>query len=327
MPKADPVDIWALTDLITPWCLRVAVTLRISEHIEAGRRDVVDLAEASGCDAAYLQRVLEHLVERGVFEETAPGRFALNEAAEALLEPSMRIVLDLDGIGGRMAHAWGTLLSTVRAGAPAYGERFGLPFFEDLDAHPDLRASFDALMGEVGHGPPDPEVLIDGDWDSVSTVVDVGGGDGALLVEILRAQPHVSGTLIDLPGAVARSGGIFAEAGVADRATAIAQSFFDPLPPGRDVYILSKILNDWPQRETVAILARCADAARPSGRVVTIGGVSEQAPGGLSVEFALVGGTTTPLSEFRSLAMGAGLLVTNVGRGPGGQLIVECRPL
>jgi hypothetical protein len=74
-----------------------------------------------------------------------------------------------------MACAWGTLLSYVRTGTPAYRELFGRPFWEDRDAHPDLGASFDALMGPPGHGTPNPEFQITGGWKSVRSVVDVGG--------------------------------------------------------------------------------------------------------------------------------------------------------
>src|SRR5439155_18130724 len=196
-----------------------------------------------------------HRGSKGLFEEPEPGRFALNEAARGLLEESVRLALDLDSFGGRMAHAWGTLLSAVRSGKPAYHEAFGRGFWEDLDAHPDIAAVFDALLGPAGHGVPDPEVLVDpADWESIKTVVDVGGGTGALLAEILRARPQIRGTLVDLPRTVARSGEIFQMAGVADRVTAVGQSFFDPLPVGADLYLLKNVLSDWPDREATAIL-------------------------------------------------------------------------
>ena len=103
----------------------------------------------------------------------------------------------------------------MRSGKPAYREAFGRGFWEDLEAHPEIAASFDALMGTAGHGVPDWHVLVDpADWESVRTVVDVGGGTGALLAEILRARPEVRGTLVDLPGPVARSSEIFQAAGV-----------------------------------------------------------------------------------------------------------------
>jgi len=322
------MDLWTLSDLSTPWCVHVAATLRIADHIAAGNTEIGQLAAAAGADRDSLDRVLRHLVSKGLFQQTAPGRFALNEAARALLEEPVRLGLDLNGIGGRMAHAWGTLLSAVRSGKPAYHEAFGRGFWEDLDAHPDIAASFDALMGPAGHGTPDPHVLIDpADWGSVRMVVDVGGGTGTLLAEILRARPEVRGTLVDLPRTVARSGEVFQAAGVADRVTAVAQSFFDPLPGGGDLYILKNVLGDWPDREATAILRRCAEAARPSGRVVafTGAGPGEEASPELLM-MVLVGGRGRTLDEFRSMARDAGLEVTAVGRQPSGRAIAECRP-
>ncbi|HYU16812.1 MAG TPA: methyltransferase, partial [Candidatus Acidoferrum sp.] len=204
MAAPDRVDIWELSDLCTPWCVHVVATLGIAEHLAAGIAEIDELAAVSGAASDSLQRVLRHLVGKGLFEEPAPGRFALNEPARALLDPSMRLGLALDGFGGRMANAWSSLLSAVRTGQPAYHDVFGRPFWEDLHAHPEIAAEFDALMGP-GHGVPDPEVLVGGDWEEVRTVVDVGGGTGSLLAEVLRARPRVRGTLVDLPATVARS--------------------------------------------------------------------------------------------------------------------------
>lgn len=323
------MDLWELSDLSTPWAVHVVSTLRVADHLEAGPVDIGDLAARCHADADALGRVLRQLVGKGLFTEPAPGRFALNDAARGLLDEGMRLGLDLDGFGGRMAHAWGALLSAVRTGRPAYHELFGRPFWEDLDAHPEIGAAFDTIMGPVGHGAPDPEVLVDSaEWARVRTVVDVGGGTGSLLAAILRAHPAVRGTLVDLPRAVAGSAAVFEAAGVADRATAVAQSFFDPLPAGADVYTISKVLGDWPDREAIAILRRCAEAARPDGRVVLVGDVhaGEQAPPALLM-LVLVGGRDRALGEFREMAREAGLEVRATGRQPTGRFLVECRPV
>jgi hypothetical protein len=325
----NQVDIGALSDLCTPWCVHVVATLRIADHVAAGITKIDDLAAASATVSDSLHRVLRHLVGKGVFEEPVPGHFALNEAARTLLDSSARLGLDLDRFGGRMAYAWGTLLRAVRTGTPAYHTVFGRPFWEDLQAHPDIAASFDALMGPAGHGQPDPEVLITGGWESVHTVVDVGGGTGALLAEILRARPTVRGTLVDLPRTVARSGAIFHAAGVAERVTTVGQSFFDPLPAGADLYLLKSVLNDWPDAEATAILRRCTEAARPAGRVVVLSGVSPDEGSGPSpalLMMVLVGGRDRSLAEFRELARAAGLEVQAAGRQPSGRFVVECRP-
>src|SRR6266581_2735302 len=199
------VDLEQMLDLATPWCLRVAATLRIPEHIAAGHAGIADLAAATGCDADALHAVLGHLVSQGVFTEESPGWFACNQAAEQLASVPF---LDLAGIGGRMAHTWGTLLGYVRTGQPAYQQVFGRPFWEDL------------------------------------------------------------------AGTVARAGELIESLGVAGRVTVEGQSFFDPLPAGADLYLLKSVLNDWPDEPTVAILRRCAEAARPSQAAIAIlGGV------------------------------------------------------
>jgi 2,7-dihydroxy-5-methyl-1-naphthoate 7-O-methyltransferase len=329
MQRRNAADIRALSDLCTPWCVHVVATLRIADHIADGMTQIDDLAAASGVSSDSLHRVLAHLVGMGLFEEPAPGRFALNEPARELLDSSVRLGLDLDGFGGRMAYAWGSLLSAVRTGAPAYHEVFGRPFWEDLQAHPAAAASFDRLMGPDGHGVPDSEVQVTGGWESVRTVVDVGGGTGALLAELLRARPTLRGTLVDLPQTVARSCGIVQAAGVADRVTIAGQSFFDPLPAGADLYLLKSVLGDWPDREATAILTRCAEAARPAGRVIVLNGVSPDEAGRPSpalLMMVLVGGRERTLSEFRVLAREAGLEVQSAGRQPTGRFVVGCRP-
>jgi SAM-dependent methyltransferase len=301
-------------------------TLRIAEHIAAGTTEIEGLAGVAGCDADALHSVLTYLVSKGVFEATGRGQFGLNDAARELLDPSARIGLDLEGIGGRMAYTWSTLLTYVRTGQPAYQEVFGLPFWEDLDAHPEIAASFDELMGPAGHGAPDPQILVR-DWAAVRTVVDVGGGTGALLAEILRVHPTIQGTLVDLPRTIARSTEIFRAARVAERVTTIGQSFFDPLPAGADLYVLAKVINDWPDREATAILRRCAEAARPAGRVVVLGGVApDNVRPGLSVEMVLAGGKQRSVAQFRELARAAGLTVDAAEPSASGRFVVECRP-
>jgi hypothetical protein len=328
MSRLDSPNIWDLSDLSTPWSIHVVVTLGVADHIAAGKAQIDEIASAAGAHAESLHRVLRHLVSKGIFEEPSPGRFTLNEPARALQEPGIGLAMDLDSFGGRMARVWGTLLSAVRAGAPAYHEVFGRSFWDDLQANPEIAAKFDALMGPAGHGTPDPEVLINGDWESVRTLVDVGGGTGSLLAEILRMHPDVRGTLVDLPGPIARSADVFRTAGVADRVTTSAQSFFDPLPAGADLYVLKNVLADWPDRNASLLLGRCAEALGPSGRLVILGGVSPDENGAPSPELlmmVLVGGKARSLAEFKRLAGAVGLNVQAAGRQPSGRFVVECR--
>lgn len=322
------MELWELADFATPWCIHVAATLRVADHIAAGTCEIGPLAAACSADRDALQRVLRQLVIAGVFEEPSPGRFVLNDMARGLVGDGV-LGFDLEGIGGRMAHAWSRMLDVVRTGRPAYHEIFGRPWWDDLEANPKIGEEFDALMGPAGHGYPDPQVLLDPcDWVNVRTVVDVGGGTGTLLAGVLKTQPHVRGILVDLPRTVARAGPTFDAVGVADRAEVRGQSFFDPLPAGADVYMLKSVLCDWPDHEALTILRRCAEAARPAGRVVLVNGISPQeiaSPNLLML--VLVGGRDRTIAEFREMAPAAGLQVSAAGRQDSGRFIVECRPI
>jgi len=236
-PKAsalenDAADLGRMLDLATPWCLHVAATLRIAEHISAGHTGIAELAAAAGCDRDALHAVLGHLVSKGVFTEESPGRFGCNRAAGQLKESSF---LDLEGIGGRMAHTWGTLLDYVRTGEPAYQQVFGLPFWEDLAAHPRIAADFDALMGPAGHGLPDFDIELSGGWDPIRTVVDVGGGTGSMLASLLRRHPLVRGILVDLPGTAARAAEIMLTGRDVPAVEAAAIGLVSSVVPGHDL--------------------------------------------------------------------------------------------
>jgi hypothetical protein len=313
-------DLDQMLDLATPWCLMAAATLRLPQHIAAGHHEITGLAKAAGCDPDALHALLGYLASRGVFVQDGPGRFRTNRAAERLAEPER--FLDLNGIGGRMAHTWGTVLDYVRTGQPAYQRVFGRPFWEDLAAHPEVAADFDALMGPAGHGVPDADIELADGWAGIETIVDVGGGTGSMLANLLKRHPGTRGILVDLPGTVARSAEILRD--VEDRVTISGQSFFGPLPAGAGLYLLKKVLNDWPDEPTVAILRRCAEAAPPEGRVVVLGGVSpDQAPPILAIDMLVAGGKTSTLTQFTELASRAGLDVRTAGPQPAGY-VVEC---
>jgi hypothetical protein len=182
--------LYAMADLITPMAIRVAATLRIADRIDAGTRTAAGLAEETGTDPAALQRVLEHLVTVGVLAGAADG-YALTELGRELHDnhpDHVRAWLDIRGAVGRGDLSLLHLLETVQSGQPAYPVLFGRGFWDDLDADPQLAASFHRLMS--GRLIDAPVLARAYDWGSLGRLVDVGGGDGTLLAEILKAHPR-----------------------------------------------------------------------------------------------------------------------------------------
>jgi hypothetical protein len=156
------------------------------------------------------------------------------------------------------------------------------------------------------------------DFSRFRTIMDVGGGRGALLAAILRANPAVSGVLVDLPSTVAGAGPIFESAGVADRCTVVGGSFFEAVPGAADLYLLKSVIHDWDDERAVAILRSCRQAVGESGRVML---VERVLPSGNAASLAslmdlnmlvLAGGQERTEAEYRSLYERAGLALVDV---------------
>jgi hypothetical protein len=315
--------LWALADLATPMAIRVAATLRLADRIAAGVRTAPALAEAARAHPEALDRLLRHLVTAGLLtradgDGAAAGQYALTELGEALRDDSpapLRPMLDVGSAIGRADLSLVHLLHAIRTGEPCFPEQYGRPFWDDLAADAERTASFDEQMGaDVAADAPDVAAAYD--WGSLGYVMDVGGGNGALLVSILRAHPTLRGTVFDLPETAEAARRTLAAAGLAARADAVAGSFFDPIPSGAGGYILSAILHDWPDSAAQAILRRCAEAAGQGGRVFVvekIGADGTRLRTGMDLRMlAYFGGRERDIAELTALAEACGLRVAGV---------------
>lgn len=115
-----------------------------------------------------------------------------------------------------------------------------------------------------------PSVLAAYDFGRFRHLVDVGGGRGALLAQLLTHCPDMQGTLFDQPHVVAGASDVLVDAGVADRCAVIGGDFFQSVPEGGDAYVLRAILHDWADAEATAILRTVRQAIAPSGRLLLV---------------------------------------------------------
>ena len=315
---ASEAELAAMADLVTPMAVRVAATLRIADHIARGLRTASELAEAADADVDALDRLLRHLAAQEVLSRDESGRYGLTARGEALRDdhPSgMRAMLDIESAIGRADLSFVQLLRSVRTGEPAFPVQFGRPFWDDLSADPARTASFDAQMSLDVAG--DASAIVSAyDWGSLGHVVDVGGGNGALLTAMLSEHPALRGTVFDQPDTAEAARKALRAAGLADRSDVVAGSFFDPLPPGAGGYLLSAIVHDWDDDAARAILRRCSDAAGKNGAVFIIekiGADGETLRTGMDLRaLAYFGGKERGVAELSALAADSGLRVVAV---------------
>ncbi|GAA1986402.1 methyltransferase [Amycolatopsis minnesotensis] len=313
----NPPSIMAMADLATPMSLRVAATLNLVEHAGNAGATAEHLAARTGTSAPALRRLLDHLVTIGAFNlDPESNRYHPTDLGAQLHEDApegIKPLLDINRAGGRAELAFVDLVETITTGTPAYTHRYGREFWADLDAHPELRHSFDTQMNWRFQAQA-PQIAERFEWSRFPRILDVGGGDGTVLTEILRAHPDVRGQVLELAPTTAAATTRFAAAGLADRATVVPGSFFDPLPAGADAYVLSDILHDWDDDHARKILTRCREAATPDGTVVVI----EPGPGvGTAMNLFMLmcfNGKERTIAELTALATDSGLSL--VGSGP-----------
>ena len=307
--------LWALADLVTPMAVRVAATLRIADHLADGQQTAPALAEATNVNVDALDRVLRHLVTVDVFSRDESGRYGLTALGEALRDDGVRTMLDIEGAIGRADLSFVRLLDSVRTGQPAFAEQFGRPFWDDLAADPARTRSYDAQMGADADGWA-KAIAPAYDWGSLGHLVDVGGGNATVLSAILKHYPTLRGTVLDQPATAETARKALTARGLADRAAAIAGSFFDPLPPGAGGYLLTAILHDWDDNAARAILRRCAEAAGTAGSVFVVervGADGESPNTGMDLRMlAYFGGRERGVAGIVALGEDAGLKLTAV---------------
>ncbi len=295
--------------------LRVAVTLGLPDRLTGDGASAADLAAELGQSPLALDLLLGHLTTLGVLERTSTGYRTTGYGANLRADAGNGLagLLDMNAAGGRGELAFVELAYSVATGQAGYIRRYGQDFWADLAEHPHLRETFDRQMTQRFLNQV-PGLVAGFDWSRFDTIVDVGGGHGSLLAAILKANPSVRGHLVDLAPTAAAAEKELREQGLEDRTEVTAGSFFDPLPAGADAYLLSDILHDWDDEHAHRVLARCAEAVRPGGRVLVIeavGGLGAQTEWDL-VMLVLYGGRERRLDELRDLAAAHGLVFDSV---------------
>ncbi|MGX2993258.1 methyltransferase [Streptomyces sp. JNUCC 64] len=331
-PEGDPfARLLALKDTMTPWALRAVVTLGVPDLLADGAVGVDVLADRTGTVPDALHRVLRLLARRGVLTEPAPGAFGptgLSRLLQSGHPMSMRPWLDLDGGVAHGDRACVHLLDALRTGGPVHALAHGRPVWEDLAAHPERAAAFDAAMAQRSSWIA-ADVATGFDWSAVRHVVDVGGGTGTVLAEVLRAHPSLTGTLLDREPTVAAGRRAWGDTEPGRRCAFTGGSFFDPLP-GADVCLLVNVVHDWPDEHAAAILRRCAEAVGPGGRVLIVESLLDDTAGSAGpaeldlVMMLVYGGRERGTEQFRALAGRAGLVLGPVSRTARGLALMVC---
>jgi hypothetical protein len=284
------------------------------------------MAHATQSDPASLFRLLRCLASVGVLSQVEKRSFALTRLGQALrshVPGSLKATVIT--LGEVHYQACGSLLHTVRTGSPAFKHVFGASLFDYLQQDKDAADAFNGGMTDlsalVAHA-----VALAYDFSRISSIIDVGGGQGALVRKILELNPAITGSIYDLPEAFAESK---VNGSDAQRCSFIAGNFFNSVPKDAGAYLLCSVLHDWSDELAAVILRNCRHAMPENAKVLIVEMI---VPETNSASFSklldvnmmvMTGGRERTKSEFQALLDAAGLRLTRIIPTMAPQSIIE----
>ncbi|MBT8351698.1 MAG: hypothetical protein KJO26_10765, partial [Deltaproteobacteria bacterium] len=225
--------------------------------------------------------------------------------------------------------AWNGLSHTVRTGEPGFDYTFGKPSFEWFEENPMERSILDQGQGSKAVGFA-KAVIESYDFSDFKSICDIGGGQGAFLIQLLANYPDTMGYVADLPGVVVSAEKAITNAKLSDRCKAVLYDFHKEAPPICDVYFLVNVLHDWNDEICIRLLKNITDSMNTSSRLWIVEYLIEPGPGFsvaklLNLEVLVMGGgRERSINEYKTLVRAAGLEVSRIIPMKNGPVMMEC---
>lgn len=312
--------------------LFVAAKLEIADILSDGSKTADELAKAAGVNSQGIYHLMRMLVSVGVFSLEENNKFRLNSLGKHLLTgTSDSLRGTVMAMGDELYQGWGNLLYGIKTGETAFEHTFKMSFYSYLQQNSEAAVNFNEWMKETTREWLLP-VIEAYDFSEVKKLVDVGGGIGTLTAIILKANPKMQAILFDREDVVVDASPVLQVAGVADRCQIVGGSFFDAVPSGGDLYLLSRVLLNWDDSHAITILKNCYQAMTAKDRLMIVDfmlpeGKMSPFIGMGSLTLFVIGGTfMRTKDEFDNLVSSAGFKVTNLIETKGPVSVLEAKP-
>ncbi|MDQ6894017.1 MAG: acetylserotonin O-methyltransferase [Acidobacteriota bacterium] len=333
-PSADQILIQLFTGMWAMQAVAAASRLRIADQLATGPKTPEEVAAASGTNPGATRRLMRAVASLGLFVPAAGGRYGLTEPGERLRSDHPATFRDAFIAETDNVHwqSWAKLDDAIRTGDPRPQAVFGLPAFDYYGKNREEGEQFGRAMENISRFAAFA-VLEAYDFSDARTVLDVGGGNGSMVLAVLDRCRNARGIVCDLPYIEQHANERIRAADAADRVRFQPGDFFESVPAGADVHLMKFILHDWNDAEAIRILKRSREALAPGGRLIVIEMI---VPEGNRLEMVhlmdlnmlvMTGGLERTESEFRSLFERSGYQLTAVRPTASPFSVIEARPV
>lgn len=337
--EESEADLWYKLDTLIWSCVisqavHVALQLGVPAVLASGAKSADEIAIATNCDPWTLGAILHALAAFEVVDIDEKERFSLTRLGALLLKPSLGLVGEAGPFFETIYRAQSGLMEMARTGEIAFKAAFGTSFYEHLKSNPEVGSFFNEQM--IRNGPARyGSISSIYDFSKASKVVDVGGGQGALILQLLKQQAHLKAILFDSREAVQGAAAGLDQAGLADRCEIVGGDFLESVPSGGDVYFMAAVVNNLADADARTLLTNCRIAMNRNGVLLILEAVREYGKRlprwAALVELGIMaqrGGKTRTEAQFRELLRSAGFTLREIRRyASGPRTVIEAVPL
>jgi len=310
----------------------VVARLRLADLLADGPLSSDELAPRVGAHPDGLYRVMRAGVVAGLFTQVPPRTFTLTPMGACLRSEVPGTMHDMAIMMTAPGHwlPWSDLFTAVQTGRSTARKALGTDLWEHYKKNPEEAAHFDRAMGSFSSFVA-TEVARLHDFSPYARVADVGGSQGVLLAAVLRAHPSCRGILFDLPHVIEGARAQVEAEGLGQRMDLVAGSFFEPVLPAAEAYLLKHILHDWDDASSTSILRQLHHAAPPGARLIVVemvmpdsGEPSRTALIDLNM-LVLADGRERTAREYEELLTRTGWALERITPSPSGVSLIEAR--
>jgi O-methyltransferase domain/Dimerisation domain len=245
-----------------------AVELHVFTALAGGPLDLKTLSGRVGLDERGARDFLDALVALGMLVRQPDGSYANSAETDLYLDGNKPTYVGgvLESAITRNYMVWGSLTAALRTGKPQCDKSM-VGNFGPLYADETLREAFVNTM-TARTRPVAKALASQFPWADHSTLIDIGGAQGCLPVEIALAHLHITGGAFDLSPLGPSFDRLVKERGLSNRLRFYPGDFFNGPLPTADVLVLGRVLHNWDLTTKKMLLKKAYDALPPAGALI-----------------------------------------------------------